>query len=406
MSQFVDFIEKDGEYYDIHDKRLNVLTIENSHITATICNEILDNDYQILEIIGIGESDSKDIFRLTAYSKRIDKEEKYYSSLKNERFYGLKFYRTLLEVSYQTYFYLIPDGENLVYKNKNNSFTGNNTFTYSPQTNEVITDASADTKLTTKKYVRDMMDAHLGDYAVLNGKVTAIESKIPSEASSSNKLADKDFVNSTINSLAAFYITKNAQGDPFSTYAELASATVFYSGGEVRVPTRNDYCLVNEDENHEDAACRYIYQGTQWEFQFVVNDTAFTSDQLAAINSGITQALVSQITTNALAITSINSKLPKIKDFVIATTDWQLDNVSGRYYALLDAGNDFVIDDNKVHLYTGTSANDNNLIGTYGINASSDATTQKFRLECYRTGDLGAPDVTINFTITQFGGNQ
>jgi hypothetical protein len=30
--------------------------------------------------------------------------------------------------------------------------------------------------------------------------------------------------------MAAFFITKNAQGDQFATYAELAAATVFYSG--------------------------------------------------------------------------------------------------------------------------------------------------------------------------------
>ena len=283
-----------------------------------------------------------------------------------------------------------------------------NVFTYSPQTNEAITDASADTKLATKKYVRDLMDEHLGDYSILNGKVTAIESKIPSEASSSNKLADKDFVNSTVNSLAAFYITKNAQGDPFDTYAQLASATVFYSGGQVRVPTRNDYCMVNADETHQDAACRYIFQGVygeggQWEFQFVVNETAFTAEQIAAINSGITEGLVGQITTNANAIISINNKLPRIKDFVIAVNAWQLDNVSGRYYCEISAGNDFVIDDNAVKNYTGTSASDNDMIGTFGIIASSDATTQKFRFECYRMQQ--APEEVINYTISMYGGN-
>lgn len=285
-----------------------------------------------------------------------------------------------------------------------------NVFTYSPQTNEEITDASADTKLATKKYVRDLMDAHLGDYTVLNGKVTAIEEKIPSQASSSNKLADKDFVNSTVNSLAAFYITKNAAGDPFDSVAQLMSATVFYSGGQLRNPTRNDYCMVNNDENHDGAACRYIYQGGnypegQWEFQFVVNETPYTAEQIAAINSGITAALVAQITTNQNAISGINSKLPIIKDFVIPTNAWQLDALTGRYYAELDAGNDFVIDDNKVKLFTGTSASDNNLIGSFGIVGSSNGTTQKIRFECFRDNS-NAPGYVINFTVAQFGGNQ
>ena len=74
--------------------------------------------------------------------------------------------------------------------------------------------------------------------------INTIEEKIPTQATASNQLADKEFVNSSINSITAFYITKNANGDQFSTKAELDAATVFYSGGEVRVPTRNDYCVV------------------------------------------------------------------------------------------------------------------------------------------------------------------
>ena len=283
----------------------------------------------------------------------------------------------------------------------NNTFNGSNVFDNSPQTNEQISDASSDTKLTTKKYVKDLMDEHLGDYDTLKGRVDTIEEEIPSQASSSNQLADRDWVNSTINSLAAFYITKNAQGDPFATYSELASATTFYSGGQVRIPTRNDYCLVVSDENHDNASCRYIYQGTQWEFQFVVNETPFTADQLAAINSGITSALVSQINTNTNAITTINGKLPKIKDYVVATNLWQL--VNDKYVAELDAGVDFVIDDNAMKIYTPTSNSDQLLRDTYGINVSSDATTQKFTFTCNIGNE--APSEVINFTIAQFGGN-
>ena len=128
--------------------------------------------------------------------------------------------------------------------------------------------------------------------------ITTINGKIPNQASTTNQLADKDFVNSSINNVSAYYITKNAAGDPFETKAELTGATVFYSGGVVRVPTRNDYCVVLADESHKDAitgestTTRYIYAG-QWEFQYVVNNTALTAEQLSAVNSGITSALVS-----------------------------------------------------------------------------------------------------------------
>ena len=185
----------------------------------------------------------------------------------------------------------------------------------------------------------------------LDGRITTntndintIEGKIPAQASSSNQLADKDFVNSSINALAAYYITRNAQGNPFQTKAQLDGTSTFYSGGEVRVPTTNDYCLVIADITQADSVTgytsftttaeyigyyvlynnettlvtssnkdsvgitagttpcyvtipttRYSYQRNQWEFQFIVNTTSLTADQLAALNSGITSGLVDKL---------------------------------------------------------------------------------------------------------------
>ena len=99
--------------------------------------------------------------------------------------------------------------------------------------------------------------------------------------------ADCDYVNNSINSVTAYYITKNAQWDQFATYAELAAATTFYSGWQVRTPTRNDYTIVLADENYSNATTRYIYN-SGWEYQYTVNETALTQQQLDALNSGIT----------------------------------------------------------------------------------------------------------------------
>lgn len=140
--------------------------------------------------------------------------------------------------------------------------------------------------------------------------IADINNKISTQASETNKLADKDFVNSSINNVAAFYITADANGNAFETYAQLSTATVFYNGGQVRTPTRNDYCVVRSDENHDNATTRYIYQGSQWEFQYIVNETSLTAEQLAAINSGITSALVTKlngIETGANKITVVQS---------------------------------------------------------------------------------------------------
>lgn len=123
--------------------------------------------------------------------------------------------------------------------------------------------------------------------------IATINSKIPGEATSSNQLADKNYVNDGINSVTAYYITKNAQGDQWSTRAELFAATTFYSGGAVRVPTKNDYTIVLADEQYDNATTRYIYNNG-WEYQYTVNETAMTQAQLNAINSGITAGKVSQ----------------------------------------------------------------------------------------------------------------
>lgn len=125
--------------------------------------------------------------------------------------------------------------------------------------------------------------------------INLINEKIPTQANIDNKLADKNYVNSSLNSITAFYITKDAEGNQFKTKKELDDAIVFYSGGEIRVPTRNDYCIVLEDETKDNATTRYIYQRNQWEFQYIVNETALTSDQVAALNSGITVELVAKL---------------------------------------------------------------------------------------------------------------
>lgn len=151
-------------------------------------------------------------------------------------------------------------------------------------------------------YILQILNDKVGAYEFLNllSKVDGIERLIPSQASATNQLGDKNFINSSINSVTAFYITVNADGDPFNTKAELENATVFYSGGEVRTPTRNDYAFVLADESKTDPitgeapSTRYIYNNG-WEFQFIVNKTTLTAAQLAAMNSGITASKVSKI---------------------------------------------------------------------------------------------------------------
>ena len=99
-------------------------------------------------------------------------------------------------------------------------------------------------------------------------QVDAIEEKIPAAADASNQLADKAFVNSSINNYAAFYLTKNANGDAFETHGEMLLTGKFYNAGVERIPTKNDYLVVLEDETKTTAlgvkpTTRYTYQG-EW----------------------------------------------------------------------------------------------------------------------------------------------
>lgn len=170
------------------------------------------------------------------------------------------------------------------------------------QTAEGALDTKIDSETTRATNAEGALDTKIdGEIAragaaeeALDGRVTTIEDKIPPQAASDNQLADKAFVNSSINNIAAYYITKNATGEPFATKAELTAASVFYSGGQVRVPTRNDYTIVLHDESKSGEAIganpttRYLYDNGVWSLQYIVNNSGLTAAQLAALNSGAT----------------------------------------------------------------------------------------------------------------------
>lgn len=112
--------------------------------------------------------------------------------------------------------------------------------------------------------------------ATLSDTTATINSKIPSAASASNQLADKEWIDDEIDTYAAYYITYTAAGAAFPTRSALTNATVVYSGGAERTPTRNDYAVVLADESHGGAEWRYIYTvaagatSGQWDAQYPI----------------------------------------------------------------------------------------------------------------------------------------
>ena len=135
---------------------------------------------------------------------------------------------------------------------------------------------------------------------VLSQRVSSIEEIIPSQASTSNKLADKAFVNSTIQTNTA-----NFRGN-WNTWSDIPTDINLYpqdyAGG--RTPTVNDYLVVQDASDYPSDTLagewRFKYTGVWstnskigWMPEYRVNEEPFTSEQWFAINSGITSTKVS-----------------------------------------------------------------------------------------------------------------
>lgn len=118
----------------------------------------------------------------------------------------------------------------------------------------------------------------------VSNRVSTIEGKIPSQASSTNQLADKEFVNSSIETNTATF------RGTFNSVADLEA----YTGPK----DNNDYAFVVTFNSATSSYQydRYKYNGTSWVFEYTINTTGFTAEQLAALNSGITDTLVAKIT--------------------------------------------------------------------------------------------------------------
>lgn len=114
----------------------------------------------------------------------------------------------------------------------------------------------------------------------LKDKVTAIEEKIPSQASSTNQLADKDFVNSSISTATATF------RGTYNSVAELEQVTA----------DANDYAFViSTDSAGNTVYNRYKYSEYRWQFEYALNNSSFTAAQWAAISSGITSGDVAKL---------------------------------------------------------------------------------------------------------------
>lgn len=110
------------------------------------------------------------------------------------------------------------------------------------------------------------------EHAVQNKVIAKL---IPEQASEENKLADKDFVNSSIATNTADFV------DTFNSLEELLN---------VNGHDNNDYAFVKSTDEHGNTLYnRYKWDGSKWKFEYSLNNSSFTSEQWKAINSDVTE---------------------------------------------------------------------------------------------------------------------
>ena len=132
--------------------------------------------------------------------------------------------------------------------------------------------------------------------------IDAIEEKIPAAASDQNQLADKTFVNSSIATATATYrgaynLVSDLSLTTAATQQQVAAALAL----AISTTDNNDYAFVQIPVSDASPTViarvdRYKFDGTDWAFEYSLNNSGFTAAQWDALNSGITSGLVTKLT--------------------------------------------------------------------------------------------------------------
>ena len=158
---------------------------------------------------------------------------------------------------------------------------------------------------------------------IVSNRVTSIEGKIPAAATDQNQLADKQFVNSSIQTNTAefkgsFNEVTDLQLTTSATRADIAAALAANISGA----NNNDYAFVQIPTSDTTPTViasveRYKYNGSAWFFEYAINNSGFTQAQWDALNSGITSGLVAKLSalpTNSELTTLLAGKQDAIAD--------------------------------------------------------------------------------------------
>ena len=118
--------------------------------------------------------------------------------------------------------------------------------------------------------------------------------KIPAEATSSNKLADKNYVDTQMASASGTFRGTNTTA---TTEQELIA------WANTLQHNVNDYVFWQKSDTYGNTYfSRYKYDGTTWLYEYDITSTSFTEEQWNAINSGLTARHLGEIDASILAL--------------------------------------------------------------------------------------------------------
>lgn len=146
--------------------------------------------------------------------------------------------------------------------------------------------------------------------------ITTINNKIPAEATSTNKLADKAYVDNAIQTNSAHF-----RGN-WATWAAVPSNAADYPADDDgnKTPTTNDYMVVQDASDYTGdtltGAWQFVYTGlwstngkNGWQPKFQINEEPLTPAQIAALNSGANSTNIAQIGTNTTDIGALQTAI-------------------------------------------------------------------------------------------------
>lgn len=221
----------------------------------------------------------------------------------------------------------------------------------------------------------------VGQISTNQSNITTINGKIPAEATSTNKLADKAYVDNAIQTNSAHF-----RGN-WATWAAVPSNAADYPADDDgnKTPTTNDYMVVQDASDYTDdtlvGTWQFAYTGTWttngksgWLPKFQINEEPLTPAQQAALDSGANTTNIAQIGTNATNIGTLQTQIAT-KAEIFAVTNPAL-TVSG-----------------GVCTWTVT-----NSIGTKNVQVQVWREVDGVRVETY--SKVSASQITISFNST------